>query len=88
MKSYFDKLTEILYDIPSEKRDIKLGKLMTEMEIEYSIPMINDEKYNLENQDIITTYRAISNLRGSQIRMFSKEEVIEFEKQFDDLIEP
>lgn len=38
--------------------------IMSDMETEFGIPMLNDEDYNLKNADVIELYREIANSRN------------------------
>lgn len=46
------------------KKDKQLSKLMTNMEGQFYIQLINDNKWNEENKDIINLYRKISDSRS------------------------
>ena len=41
----------------------KLAILMTKIEKEFNIPMINDKEWNEDHKEIIKLYRKISNAR-------------------------
>ena len=41
----------------------ELPRLMTELEQAYSIPMLNNELFNMDNEDVIKIYHRISSAR-------------------------
>ena len=47
-----------------DKKAIKLARLMTDMEGYFSIPMLQDEKWESENRKVIALYRKISRSRS------------------------
>lgn len=48
---------------PSRIKDIKLANLMTDLELDYQIPMLNDEEFNKSNPYVIQLYRTVSEAR-------------------------
>jgi len=46
-----------------EIRDRQLAVIMTNMEVEYSIPGLRDDTYNRANPHIIELYQKVSNAR-------------------------
>lgn len=60
---FLEKIKAKFKDETIRKDPKKLAELMTEMEIRYEIPMINDENYNEKNPEVIELYRKISNAR-------------------------
>lgn len=58
----FEDITE--WSKTSEYRETeRLSELMTEMERAFQIPLLNDEKYNKNNSEVILLYRRISEAR-------------------------
>lgn len=51
-------------DMPIDRRDRQLSKLMTQIEKSFKIPSINDERWNSHNKEVIELYRKISNSRS------------------------
>ena len=47
----------------SEIRDKQLAILMTNMEYEFSVPLLNDETYNKDNPNVIKLYRKVISAR-------------------------
>lgn len=45
------------------RKNMKLAEIMTEMEYNYKIPILNDENYNKSHPDVIAAYRKISAMR-------------------------
>lgn len=41
----------------------RAANIMTDMEYEFSIPLLNDNDYNEKNADVIELYREIGNSR-------------------------
>jgi hypothetical protein len=62
-KDYRQKYSEIV-KLSEPKRTQELAGLMTKMENQFSIPGLNDEKWNAENKEVIKIYREISNARN------------------------
>lgn len=50
--------------LTNSQRNYKLGRLMTQMEIEFDIPSIEDKAWNAANREVIELYRTISNSRA------------------------
>lgn len=44
-------------------KDVKLSKLMTKMEREFSVPLLKNEQWERNNKKVIAMYRKISNSR-------------------------
>ncbi len=40
-----------------------VADIMNDMEMEFDIPMINDEAYNKKNADVMELYREVANSR-------------------------
>lgn len=61
----FEKATLIDADknLSQDQKDLKLARIMTEMEREYEIPMFRDDKWVVENPSIYNVYKEISNMR-------------------------
>ena len=59
---YYIKLEEIegRFETANQK---ELPRLMTELEQAYSIPMLDNEAFILDNEDVIKLYRRISSAR-------------------------
>ncbi|OHR68702.1 hypothetical protein HMPREF3291_08620 [Bacillus sp. HMSC76G11] len=57
-KKYYDILA-----LPKRKRSLKFANLMTELEVNFKIPMINSNRFNQENPYLMQLYRMISNER-------------------------
>lgn len=51
-------------DLDQNDKDHKLAALMTDMERQYNIPLLNDENWNNEHKEIIKLYRIIGNSRN------------------------
>lgn len=47
-------------DLEQERKDIQLSGLMTEMEREFKIPLLQEDEFERENKDVIGLYRKIS----------------------------
>ena len=47
----------------AESKAVQLAAIMTKMERQYEIPMLRDPKWEAKNQEIITAYRKISDMR-------------------------
>jgi len=63
LESFREQFKEIMSN-RKWKRDYALADLMTDMEREYKIPMINSETFNKMNYDVMTLYKKISMSRG------------------------
>ncbi|SHH85951.1 hypothetical protein [Desulfosporosinus lacus] len=59
---YYIKLEEIEGRFETASQE-ELPRLMTELEQAYSIPMLNNEVFNRDNEDVIKLYRRISSAR-------------------------
>lgn len=59
---YFNQIYEcILHNEGSQdEKDRLLARLMTEMEKEFNIPIIKDDAWENENEDVVTLYRKVS----------------------------
>lgn len=44
-------------------KNVKLSKLMTKMEREFSVPLLRNEEWERNNKKVIAMYRKISNSR-------------------------
>lgn len=51
-------------EMSTELRDLKLARLMAEMERELRIPMLRDEEFENKNKEIIRLYKEIANGRS------------------------
>ena len=52
---------EIIHsNLSSNRKAVKLADLMTELEAEFKIPMVRNEKWEQENRAVIALYRKIS----------------------------
>ena len=61
LKAFHERYEAILHaDIEERKKDYQLAELMSEMEREFRIPSIRNEKWEQENRAIIALYRKIS----------------------------
>ena len=47
----------------AEDKAVRLANIMTKMENQYSIPMLKNETWEQQNQDVIKAYRRISDMR-------------------------
>ena len=56
---YYIKLEEVAARFEKANQE-ELPRLMTEMEKVYSIPMVNNEVFNLDNEEVVRLYRRIS----------------------------
>lgn len=64
LAQYTVRLIEILSIKDDHHRDVRLANLMTDLEVAYNIPVINDEEFNQKNELLIGFYRMVSNLRS------------------------
>lgn len=64
LAQYTVRLIEILSIKDNHHRDMRLANLMTDLEVAYNIPVINDEEFNQKNELLIGFYRMVSNLRS------------------------
>lgn len=60
---YKDRFLMVSQCKDAKMKNIKLAEIMTEMEREYHIPMINDEEYNKTHTEVMELYREISSAR-------------------------
>ncbi|MCB8818657.1 hypothetical protein [Desulfosporosinus shakirovi] len=60
--SYYIKLEEIAARFEKACQE-QLPRLITEMEQAYSIPILNNEAFNQDNEEVIQLYRKISQAR-------------------------
>ena len=52
---------EIIHsNLSSNRKAVKLADLMTELEAQFKIPMVRNEKWEQENRAVIALYRKIS----------------------------
>lgn len=64
-----DKLIEKAEQIRADKKlteqrkNVLLSDVMTDMEREFEIPAMSDQKFEAEHPDLIKAYRKISNMR-------------------------
>ena len=64
LKLYKKRYEDIIYsDLIDRKKDLKLIKLMMDMESAFSIPMIKNEAWNERNKDVIQLFQQVSNSR-------------------------
>lgn len=61
-RDYYIKLEEFEARFEKAKQN-ELPGLMTELELRYHIPIINDEAFNRDNEEVMKLYRRISNAR-------------------------
>jgi hypothetical protein len=47
-------------NLSSNRKAVKLADLMTELEAEFKIPMVRNEKWEQENRAVIALYRKVS----------------------------
>lgn len=59
---YYIKLEEIEGRFETASQE-ELPRLMTEMEQRYSIPALNNDDFNQDNEEVMKLYRRISNAR-------------------------
>ncbi|MGN7478058.1 hypothetical protein ACTHOQ_09385 [Solibacillus silvestris] len=52
-----------IQQLPEPRRTIQLSKLMSDMERNFSIPMLNNEVFNAANVEVVSLYREVSNAR-------------------------
>ncbi|PFP17542.1 hypothetical protein COJ96_26380 [Bacillus sp. AFS073361] len=62
MLIYTQKYNDILA-LPKRKRSLKLANLMTELEVNFKIPMIKSDRFNQGNFYLMVLYRMISDER-------------------------
>jgi len=60
--SYYIKLEQLTARFETANQE-ELPRIMTELEQAYSIPMLKNEVFNQDNEDVIKLYRRISNAR-------------------------
>lgn len=63
LEYYQNEFKKVQEEKNIRKRNMYLSRLMSQMEFDYRIPGLNDEKYNAKNKDVIDLYREISNAR-------------------------
>lgn len=65
MNELLRKADEIMADdtLTGRQKSIRLAAIMTDMEKEFHIPLLNDPEWNAAHPEIISTYRQISNMR-------------------------
>jgi len=51
-------------DLTENRKSLLYATLMTKMENEFEIPILNDENWNAENKEIFSLYRKISTARS------------------------
>lgn|GEM_PF-3528958 len=59
---YYIKLEEVAARFETASQ-AELPKLMTELEIRYSIPILNNDVFNQDNEEVVRLYRRISSAR-------------------------
>ena len=59
----FERIYENINMLEEPNRTFRLSKLMSEMEKEFNIPMINNEQFNRENIEVMELYWTISYAR-------------------------
>ena len=64
LNHYKNEYRNILEKFKNDSLDIAIGRLMTKMENEFNIPLINDESYNKSNPEIVSFYRELSKARN------------------------
>lgn len=57
---YFKRAYERMDSLEEPRRTSNLSKIMTEMESRFNIPMLNSEKFNRANSDVMNLYWDIS----------------------------
>ena len=64
LELYKKRYEDIIHsDLIDRKKDLKLIKLMMDMESAFSIPMIKNEAWNERNKDVIQLFQQVSNSR-------------------------
>lgn len=58
----FDSIMMEWYD--TNIRDLELSKLLTKIELAFSIPAFKDKAFNMENPDVMELYQNVSNERS------------------------
>lgn len=60
----FTKRFKEIMDRNSDTKDERLANLMTDLELAYEIPALNDEEFNKKNPFVMSLYRAVSEARS------------------------
>lgn len=61
LKWFNNEYEKILHSgLSEDRKSMEYGKLMTEMECEFKIPMLRNKEWEKENRAIIALYRKIS----------------------------
>lgn len=47
----------------AQQKAVRLGEVMTDMEQEFAIPAIHDQKFDAAHPDVIKAYRKVSDMR-------------------------
>lgn len=64
MQTFTKRFKEITQSGASEEsKTERLSILMTDLEGAYSIPMLNNERFNKENKEVMQLYRAVEGAR-------------------------
>lgn len=50
-------------DLPKPQRTLELSAIMTELELDFRIPILNNEHFNQSNKEIMELYKNISMAR-------------------------
>lgn len=64
MNTFTQRFNEICETQSEAVRDVRLATLMTDLEITYTIPMFNSEKFNSENIQLMQLYCTVSDARS------------------------
>lgn len=63
LKEFENQFKEII-KCDDQRKDIRLSKLMTEMEREFGIPILKNEEWEKNNKSVVALYRKISMSRS------------------------
>lgn len=65
LRKYEEQYEQILHSATTDNRKgILFGRLMTEMENAFHIPMLKDEAWDEAHPEVIALYRKVSNSRN------------------------
>lgn len=63
IKIDFTQILLLEDELSSEQKARKYASLMTELECNYKIPILQNDKFDFDNQELMYVYRLISNAR-------------------------
>lgn len=64
--NYYHQIYEsiLLSDLTEKEKSRQFARLMSELEREYNIPVLRDEKWEKQNKPVVALYRKISMTRS------------------------